>query len=267
MSFVEINNIKLYYEDHGEGFPLVLISGFGSDCASWDAILPYLKDYYRIIRFDNRGVGRSDAPDEFYNVETMADDVAALMNCLQIDQACICGHSMGTSIALNLALKYPAKINKMILCHGFPKINALSRVVFDLIDRMIDTRCDPEILCDFFVPWCYANATLANLNNHPEVQERCDYFKNTEYPQTLPGFKRQLGALLSFDIGNELQKITVPTLIIAGDKDILTPVEDSQYLADHLASGILRIMQDVGHMSVIEKPKESSEIINDFLIE
>ncbi|MGD9153176.1 MAG: alpha/beta hydrolase [Gammaproteobacteria bacterium] len=267
MPFAEVNNVKLYYEDHGQGFPLVLISGFGADHVVWDAVLPFLKPHYRIIRFDNRGVGRSDAPDEFYNIKTMADDTAALMDYLQIEQAYICGHSMGTSISLNFALKYPQKVSKMILSNGFPKINALSKMVFDLLNRMIDYKCNLEILRDFFVPWGYANATLANLDNYPEVTARIEYGKTSKYPQTVIGFKRQLEALLSFSIDEELQKIAVPTLLIAGSNDILTPLEDTQYLAERIPDTQLWIADDTGHMTFVEKPQESSKIIDDFLLE
>jgi len=267
MPFVEVNNIKLYYEDHGEGLPLILISGFGSDHAAWNAILPYLPQRYRVILFDNRGAGRSSAPDEFFDTKIMADDVAALMDHLQIEQACFCGHSMGTAVLLSFALKYPKRIKKMVLCHAFPKINTLSKMVFDIVNRMIVSNIRADILSDFFIPWSYANATLSNLDNHPEVIERNNYFKTAEYPQTLTGFNGQLRALLFFDVSSEVSKIAVPTLLIAGDQDILTPLTDSQYLVEHIPQAVLEVIQDVAHMCIIENPKASSEIINNFLVE
>ena len=265
MPFAKINNIKLYYEESGVGFPLILISGFGADHAGWDAIFNNLAQHYRVIRFDNRGAGQSDAPDKTYDMETMADDTAALLDYLQIKQAHVCGHSMGTSIALSFALKYPQKINKMVLCHGYPKINTLSTMVFNILDRMIDDESSPDILGDYITPWLYPNATLSNLDNYPEVKERDNYLKTTKYPQTVVGFKGQLGALLSFNIDEELRRINVPTLLIAGDKDILTPMEDSQFLAERISQATLHVMRDVGHMSVVEKPQEACEIINGFL--
>ncbi|MGD9107773.1 MAG: alpha/beta hydrolase [Gammaproteobacteria bacterium] len=266
MPFAKVNNVKLYYEDHGQGFPLVLISGFGADHVVWDAVLPFLRPHYRIIRFDNRGAGRSDAPDEFYDIETMADDTAALMDYLQIEQAYICGHSMGTSISLNFAFKYPHKVSKLILCNGYPKINALSTMVFKIFDRMIDAAVDVNILGDFFTPWCYANAVLSNLDNYPEVTARIAYGKTSKYPQTVIGFKRQLEALLSFSIDEKLQKINAPTLLIAGSDDILTPLEDAQYLTERIPNTRLWVIDDTGHMTFVEKPQESSKIINDFLL-
>jgi proline-specific peptidase len=265
MSFAKVNNIKLYYEEQGKGAPLVLISGFGADHAGWDAIFPTLAQHYRVIRFDNRGAGQSDAPDEAYDMEMMADDTAALLDHLQIEQAHVCGHSMGTSIALSFALKYPQKINKMILCNGYPKINVLSTMVFDVVDRLVDAETASSILNDLFIPWCYSNVTLSDLDNHPEVRARNEYFKTTKCPQTLTGFKGQLAALLSFDISNELQKINMPTLLIAGDKDILTPPEDSQFLAERIPSAQLHIVHDTGHTSFAEKPQESAEVIHNFL--
>ena len=126
MPFAEINKIKMYYEEQGDGFPLVLIAGFGVDHVGWSAVTDSLAQNYRVILLDNRGAGQSDAPDQSYGIAAMADDVAALLNHLQIEQAYICGHSMGTSIAQQFALKYPQKSKKMILCSAFPKLNTLS---------------------------------------------------------------------------------------------------------------------------------------------
>jgi len=267
MPFAEINKIKIYYEERGDGFPLVLIAGFGVDHMGWSAVIDNLAENYRVILFDNRGAGQSDAPDQSYDIAAMADDIAALLDHLQIEQAYICGHSMGTSVAQQFALKYPQKSKKMILCNALPKLNTLSRMVFDIIDRMIVDGSSRDILCDFFVPWCYSDDTLANLDNHPQVKERNAYAKTTLYPQSVVGFKRQLEAVKSFDITKEAKNITVPTLLIAGDKDFLTPIEGSHYLADHIPQAELHIIKDTGHMSFVEKPKEFCEIVDTFLAE
>jgi 3-oxoadipate enol-lactonase len=115
MPYVQVNDIQMYYEIHGDGEPLVLIVGLGTDISEWDGIIRWLAQTYKVLAFDNRGAGRTDKPDTRYSIEMMAHDTAGLMQTLGIQQAHILGISMGGRIALALSLRYPESVKKLVL--------------------------------------------------------------------------------------------------------------------------------------------------------
>ncbi len=112
---VPVNDINMYYEIHGEGEPLLLIEGLGYSSWMWYKQIPELSKEYRVIVYDNRGVGRSDKPDSEYTIELMADDAAALLTVLGVESAHVLGVSMGGYIAQELALRHPEKVRSLIL--------------------------------------------------------------------------------------------------------------------------------------------------------
>ncbi|MEX0998454.1 MAG: alpha/beta fold hydrolase, partial [Thermodesulfobacteriota bacterium] len=115
MPYAQVNGVKLYYEVHGEGDPVILICGLGSQLQSWATQVPIYSKHFKVIVFDNRGSGKSDKPEEKYLTSDMADDTAALMEELGIESAHIVGKSMGGMIAQWLAIKYPKKVQKLVL--------------------------------------------------------------------------------------------------------------------------------------------------------
>ena len=108
---------RIHYEVDGEGEPLVLIAGTAFDLSFWDDLLPELRGF-RVLRLDNRGAGLSDAPDEAFSIEQMADDVAAVMDAAGMPSAHVYGMSMGGLIAQDLAIRYPERVLSLVLGAG-----------------------------------------------------------------------------------------------------------------------------------------------------
>ncbi|MEE8470206.1 MAG: alpha/beta hydrolase [Dehalococcoidia bacterium] len=115
MPTARIGDINVYYETYGEGQPLLLIAGLGADLTGWILQIPEFSRKYRVIVFDSRGSGRTDAPDMPYSIEMLADDTAGLLDALGVEKAHILGLSMGGCIAQELALKYPQRVKGLIL--------------------------------------------------------------------------------------------------------------------------------------------------------
>jgi len=105
----------MFYVDAGAGEPLVLVMGFGGDHLAWGLQLPAFAARFRVIAFDNRGVGQTDAPDIPYSIAMMADDTVGLIDALGIDRAHVCGVSMGGMIAQEIALRHPARVRTLAL--------------------------------------------------------------------------------------------------------------------------------------------------------
>lgn len=141
MSVIQVNGIDLYYNIQGpsENESLLLIAGFDSDSSTWATMMRSLVKQYQVLRFDNRGVGQSEAPDSPYSIKQMAADAAALLDYLSISQVHVAGHSMGGQIAQELALAYPEKIQSLILlsswARGDEKFNSLIKLFGDLTQK------------------------------------------------------------------------------------------------------------------------------------
>ena len=115
MPFVENQGAKIYWDEEGEGAPLLMIMGLGAASALWWRTRPVLASRYRTLAFDNRGVGRSDVPPGPYSMVVMASDAAAVLDAADIERAHIFGLSMGGMIAQEFALQYPGRVLSLIL--------------------------------------------------------------------------------------------------------------------------------------------------------
>ena len=100
MNFADVNGIKICYEIHGDGYPVILVHGFGSKKEAWVAQTSPLAEYFKVITFDNRGAGKSDRPDGPYTMEIYADDIRGLMDFLKIEKAHVLGWSLGGMLSL-----------------------------------------------------------------------------------------------------------------------------------------------------------------------
>ena len=184
MPTMQVNDIQMYYEMRGEGEPLVLIVGLGTDISEWDTIVSGLAQKYQVLAFDNRGAGRTDKPDILYSIETMAADTAGLMQALGLKQARIIGVSMGGRIALELALQHPELVKELIL------VSTSARVKRGWQFRFM------EMLRPLF---------------------------RGKYPQPRYAYLRQRQASGAYDGTDRLRELHVPTLILHGKKDTIAP--------------------------------------------
>src|SRR6266516_5862385 len=186
MPYVRVNDIQMYYEMHGDGEPLVVILGLGTDVSEWDGIIRWLANKYRVLAFDNRGAGRTDKPDIPYSIEMMADDTEKLMRVLGIERANILGVSMGGRIALALALQSPTSVKKLVLVLTSARIiKSWRRILYSVLSGLPIFR--------------------------------------SKYPQPRYAFTRQLKASSKFDYTGKLHELDVPTLILHGKKDRSAP--------------------------------------------
>ncbi len=159
MSVSQVNGIDLYYNIQGSSKNelLLLIAGFDSDSSSWAAMMRALIKQYQVLRFDNRGIGRTEAPDNPYSIKQMAADAAALLDYLSISQVHVAGHSMGGQIAQELALAHPEKIQSLILllpwARGDEKSNSLIKLFGDLTEKLEGTLYQRVLW-----PWLFTDA-------------------------------------------------------------------------------------------------------------
>ncbi len=264
MPEVRVNDISMYYEIHGEGEPLFLIMGLGGDHFRWFRILPLLAENFKVVTFDNRGVGKTDKPDIPYTMKMMADDVAGFIDAVGIDKAHIFGISLGGMIAQNFALLHPDRIISLMLgctfCGGSHSVSNESsgRSVLDpsLIETMLPEERAVEML-----PALYSREFIDNNPDFVNIQ--IEYAKNN--PPDPVGYRRQLGAAGTHNTYDRLPEVELPTLVIAGDADVLIPAENSRIIASRIPDAELVILPGLGHGFYTEANKETAEILTDFM--
>ena len=265
MPTVKVGDINIYYEIHGQGEPLVLIMGFGSNSGQWFRQIPGLSQEYRVFAFDNRGTGRSDKPDIPYTMQMLAQDIAGLLEALAIDAAHICGVSMGGMIAQEFALRYPERVNCLILgcttCGGSHTTVPDEEAMTYLFDMERLQRLTPEERAREGLPFLCSQAFI---DSNPDIVEQF-IAKSVEDVTPLHGFIRQAEAIMTHDTCDRLPQIKAPTLVISGNADRLVPLENSRLIASKIPNAELVILENVGHGFFIEAAEEANKAILDFL--
>jgi pimeloyl-ACP methyl ester carboxylesterase len=282
---VEVNGINIYYEIHGEGKPLLLIEGLGYSSWMWFKQIPVFSREYKVIVFDNRGVGNTDKPDREYTIGMMADDAAGLLKALGEDSVHVLGISMGGFIAEELALKYPDMVKSLILVstsfggkysmsrgsnlwNTFVKLWGLMPGVLEFSGKgsvpMINPfGLTPEQKIRYGLSLAF---TPEYFKTHTEEVDRIVGWRlaNTQPPYA---WKRQLMAGMNFDAYDRVSQIGVPTLVVAGSKDRIVPPESSERLTERIPNSRLIIIEGTGHLLFIEQAEEFNEIALNFLHE
>jgi len=261
MPKLNVNGVNLYYELHGSGHPLVLIAGFTCDTTFWTPILTQLQKQFKILIFDNRGVGQSDCPDTSFSIETMAQDTLELVERLNLKKPHILGHSMGGCIAQMLAHHHADRFDRFAICNSLIKFNPVSRQFATFRLHLREEGISPHLLIEEGLPWVFSADFLQDSRN---VQIAIEKGLKNPHPQSLVGYKRQLEALVTFDSNPWFHEIKAPTLIINGMEDILCP-HDSEKLAKEIRGAKLINFPCMGHVPLIEEPEEFCNFIIHFL--
>jgi pimeloyl-ACP methyl ester carboxylesterase len=268
MPKVKIKGIEMYYEIHGQGKepPLILIQGWGYSSEMWShEFLGKLTKSLRVIIFDNRGTGRSSVPDIPYTMKMMADDLSELMDALKVPKAHILGASMGAMIAQEFALNHSEKVKGLILCMatcGGPKSIPVSR---EVQEKMFTTANPPPNMTKEQVLELWWSLVYSPNYVKEHRDELLEGTLSVKYPTTVTGKRRQAEAVFTFDSYDRLPNIKTPTLIMAGEKDAIVPVENSRILAERIPGAKLRLFKDAPHGFMREKMDEAIAEILDFL--
>jgi len=264
MSIAQVGDIKLYYEVHGKGEPLVLVMGFGFRSGHWFAIRDKLAAEYRVIVFDNRGTGQSDKPAMPYTARMMAGDVARLMDAIGIDRANVFGVSMGGMISQEFALNYPARLNSLILgctyCGGNRAVPISAEAAAFLLDAE-RAKLPEEDRARGIIPWLWREEFA---ENNPAAIAR---FVTTtcEHPTPPQTLVSHGNAIMTHDTYDRLPEIKAPTLVITGSDDRLMPCENSKLLASRIPGAELAIIDKAGHGFITDSTEQAGKIILDFL--
>jgi len=247
------NEVTLYYEEHGKGFPLVLVHGLLSDLATWRYQIEPFSRHYLVITLDLKGHGQSSKPTREYRVASHADDVYHLLQKLRIPEAHLCGLSMGGMVAEVMAIRYPKTVRGLVLADSAAMISE------DAVnDRLTLIK---KHGMNWFADWGIKKITRIAT---PEAKE---HVKKMIARVGHDDYRLAIISTAGFNIAPDLAKITAPTLIIVGEKDDTTPLWHADQIHGWLPGSRLVVMKGASHMTPVENPQEFNKLVLDFLAE
>ncbi|HCP00871.1 MAG: hypothetical protein CL573_07745 [Alphaproteobacteria bacterium] len=254
------NGVSINYEVHGDGPPLILVSGTGHDMHFWAGQIPYFSENFRTIVFDNRGVGMSSVPTPGYSLAEMADDTAHVLDAEEIDCAHVMGFSMGGHISQELTLNYPERVMSLGIHHSWARNGARlkkfqeTRVYLAQHDQRVALA---EISMLALHSSAYYDQHVAEMDAHRAFL--------LERSPVNAGWIGQLKACINGDTFDRLPAITVPTLVTCSNLDLIASPHLSAEIHAQIPNSELRILEGTGHVALMEDPKGFADVCIDFL--
>jgi 3-oxoadipate enol-lactonase len=261
MPKIKVNGIDLYFELHGQGDRPVLVLNNGiimNAASSWIFQTKTLARHYRVLQYDCRGQGQADHPQQAYSMELHADDLAGLLTALEIEKAHIAGISYGGEVAQAFVLKYPQRVESLMLADTVSEVRPALRII---VQSWLDAAREgnAQAFFDATVPWNFsAQFIAANPGLLKDARKRYDALD-------FQAIVRLCECFLEVNFTDQLGDIKVPTCIMVGEQDHLKGPEYAAVLKDHIEQAELHILQGAGHASCWERPEEFNSVILGFL--
>ena len=257
---VSAGEVELWVEQRGTGPDVLLIAGLSDPAEAWEFQLAGLSEDHRLTAFDNRGAGRSPMPPEGFTVRDMADDAAALLRSLGVEHAHVVGFSGGSTTAQELALRHPDLVDSLVLVSTWARSDAYLRTFADTMRWLVDAAPSERAGLEAFLLWIYT----PRAHNEGIVEQIIDAALAFEHPQSPEAFRRQLDAWMVHDTVERLHQITVPTLVVAGEDDIVTPPRYGRVVAEGIPGAEFVVLDGEAHQPFQERPDEFNALVRSF---
>ena len=258
---ITVNDLIVSYNDEGEsGAPVIIfIHGFPFNKSMWDKQFKALKENYRVIAYDVRGHGNSDAGKGDFSIELFANDLLSFMDALKIDKAMLCGLSMGGYIALNAVENYPDRFDALILSDttcvaDTPEAKEKRLKAIESIKKSGVEKYAEESIKNLFAP----ESLSTKKEEIAAVREMIVNTSKQSLYKTLQAFYKRK------ETCSKLHDINVPVLIVVGKEDKITPPEAAQMMHEKIEDSILYIIEHAGHLSNIENPFDFNNKLEEF---
>jgi len=257
---ITANGITMNYTLDGpaSGPVITLSHSLATDLAMWDPQLPMLTSRYRVLRYDTRGHGGTDAPPGAYSLEELTEDVRALLQALGIGRTHFMGLSMGGMIGQMLALQYPHLLQSLVLCDTMSRVPTEAKPMWE--ERItVAARQGMEPLVEQTIGRWFTAPFRAQ---RPDVIDPVRAMIRATNPRGYAGCCHAIAAL---NLTDRLRAITLPTLIIVGEDDPATPVAASRTIEEQITGSGLVILKSAAHLSNMEQPEAFNQALTAFL--
>jgi pimeloyl-ACP methyl ester carboxylesterase len=272
--FALVNDVNICYEIYGDGDPVLLVHGFGSKKEAWIAQTEPLAKHFKVIRFDNRGAGKSYRPEGPYTMEIFADDINALLDFLEIEKTHIIGWSLGGMIVQNFVLKYPQRVKKMVLIntnYGTPDESGAEVYKNMRLQNLKLSKDDPVKTFWQSTRTGYHIKFRKQMEANPSKKwyglwSVDDLIKETiTDPPTEKDIIAQAGAISTHHTFERLNEIKNKTLLITSSHDRIMPQSVMEEMHERISNSILKIIDKAGHDSPRSRAPEINQMIIEFL--
>lgn len=261
MATVEVGAARLHVRQSGAGDDILLLCGLGDDLSAWDGQVDDFAAAHRVTAVDNRGVGQSSLPDGEFTVRDLAADAAGVCDALGLGPAHVIGFSMGGAIAQELALARPDLVRSLVLVGSWCRSDRLFQELIKGAAYTAGTADDARA-------WLYAFLGLvysAAVHEDGRIDQFVDAALANPHPQETEAFQRTARAILEHDTADRLGAITVPTLVLVGEDDMLCPPRHSRAIAARVPGARLVEVPEQAHQPFQEDPAAFNELVLRFL--
>lgn len=253
-----IHGVNIHYESQGEGPALVLVHGLGGTSNIWHAQRVALSKYYRVIAHDLSGSGRSDKSKKPYSIDGWADEIAGLMDHLNVTDAVVAGHSMGTVIVQHFAAKYAAKTTALVLAGALVELGPPGKEAFTKRAETVEKDGMIGVADAILGGALSAGTRERNLALTGMVREML----LSNDPACYAGHCR---ALIAGSAKADQPKIACPTLLVVGDQDPVTPLPLQKQIAAAIKNSRIRVVPNTAHLTMLESPEAFNTALLEFL--
>ena len=257
---VRAGTLDIWVERQGTGPDVLLIAGLGDPAEAWQFQLDGLADRYRLTAYDNRGMGRTPLPAEPFTVATMADDAAALLRALDVRSAHVAGFSGGSAIAQELALRHPGLVRSLVLTSTWARADAFFRTAVKSWRWLPEAAPSERAFLEAFYLWIYTPRAHEDGTVEKIIEEVLAF---PHQPST-EALQRSIDAFLAHDTAGRLSYIAVPTLVLAGGLDMITPPRYGRAVADAIPGARFEVLADEAHQPFQEVPDLFNVIVDTF---
>ena len=251
--------MRIAWDSQGDGVPVLLIQGLGYTRQGWGPLRARLARRYRVISFDNRGIGETEIPSGPYTVEQLAGDAVQILDEAGVERAHVIGASLGGFVAQVVASEESSRVERLVLACTSPG----GKDSYPLPEQTLRLMAEapslaPEVALRRFVENAVAPGSPAELLD--EI-----YAYRQEHPPDPGGWAAQAGAGAAWDAGDRLERIAAPTLVVAGTADNVVDPRNSDLLVERIPGARLEWIEGAGHLLFWEKTEEFAGLVERFL--